>query len=113
MNDYILLSYSFDVKPHSSWVWNDFDTILAYDTKKMVRVRDYKLGLVYYGMCTGIVVYVFVWEILMSKNYMLSEQPRLHTTYHTHDTHPPHTATLTTHHRRHDTHHTRHDTHHI
>lgn len=52
----------------------DPDDFFAYDTVKMVRVLDRRLGQVYYLVFGVILVYVFGWVILVKKMYLDEEK---------------------------------------
>jgi hypothetical protein len=51
--------------------WND---VLAYSTPKVVKVRDWRLGLMNYLFQFAIFIYVVVWAIILQKGFMMKEQ---------------------------------------
>ncbi|RUP02119.1 hypothetical protein BC936DRAFT_140644 [Jimgerdemannia flammicorona] len=52
----------------------DWDEILAYQTLKVVRVKDARLGVIYYFLEIGIVVYIIV-QLILSQGYLEKEPP--------------------------------------
>eukprot|EP01112_Ceratiomyxa_fruticulosa_P001531 TRINITY_DN1171_c0_g2_i2.p1 TRINITY_DN1171_c0_g2~~TRINITY_DN1171_c0_g2_i2.p1 ORF type:complete len:381 (-),score=42.48 TRINITY_DN1171_c0_g2_i2:41-1183(-) len=53
----------------------NWSTIFAYDTVKIVTIRDWRLGLAHYLFMLGIVVYTVVWIILLQQRYLKLENP--------------------------------------
>lgn len=53
----------------------DWDDIFAYTTVKMVRVHDRRLGILHYFFMLLIVTYIVVYVCIVSKEYMLLENP--------------------------------------
>ncbi|EGC40099.1 hypothetical protein DICPUDRAFT_74417 [Dictyostelium purpureum] len=53
----------------------DWDTILSYNTVKIVRIRDRRLGLLHLLFMVFIVSYVVVYQAIYKKGYLLSEVP--------------------------------------
>eukprot|EP01098_Paradermamoeba_levis_P006209 TRINITY_DN2584_c0_g1_i1.p1 TRINITY_DN2584_c0_g1~~TRINITY_DN2584_c0_g1_i1.p1 ORF type:complete len:407 (-),score=79.82 TRINITY_DN2584_c0_g1_i1:184-1347(-) len=53
----------------------DADQVFDYKTVKMVRIKDRRLGLLYYFFVLCIVIYIVVGEVLLLKKYMLLEKP--------------------------------------
>ena len=47
----------------------DWDDLLAYTTTRSVTVRHRYLGLTYYSLLTGVLVYIFVGQIGFQKKY--------------------------------------------
>eukprot|EP00128_Syssomonas_multiformis_P006014 Colp12_sorted_trinity150504_noHs@25248 len=53
----------------------DLDDLFAYNTLKVVRIRDRRLGLLHYTFLIGILIYVIGITIIFNKRYLLLEQP--------------------------------------
>jgi len=53
----------------------DWNNILAYNTAKIVTIRDARLGLLHYGFMLAIVIYILVFTILIEQKYLLTERP--------------------------------------
>jgi len=53
----------------------DVDDIFVYETPKLVRIRDARLGLLYYGMVTLIAVYIVVWQLVRANSYLAYRTP--------------------------------------
>lgn len=52
----------------------DEDHVFAYDTVKLVRVLDRRLGFVFYGVQLGILTYVVIGVFIINKAYLDSEK---------------------------------------
>jgi len=52
----------------------DFDDVLAYDTVKLVRVLDRRLGFLYYAVNLVVILYVVVYIFLIKKQYLSEEK---------------------------------------
>lgn len=52
----------------------DPDTLFAYDTVREVKVRDRRLGFVYYFFLTAIVFYIVIWVFMIKKQYLAFEK---------------------------------------
>ena len=53
----------------------NWDDVLGYQTVKFVRVRDRKLGALYYFFSFMILTYIVGYVILINKRYMMFEAP--------------------------------------
>jgi len=53
----------------------DPDNLFSYNTAKIVRIRDRRLGLLYYLALAGIVFYIAIWVIILQKGYLGTEVP--------------------------------------
>eukprot|EP00045_Choanoeca_perplexa_P008389 m.77603 g.77603 ORF g.77603 m.77603 type:complete len:506 (+) comp14474_c0_seq1:119-1636(+) len=52
----------------------DIDELFAYETVKIVRVRDYKLGMINYAFQLGIVLYLIIYGLIISRGYLKTEE---------------------------------------
>lgn len=53
----------------------DLDDLLAYQTIKMVKIRDRRLGAVHHILQIAIFIYIVVFTIIIQKRYLRSEAP--------------------------------------
>ncbi|KAK5577332.1 hypothetical protein RB653_002273 [Dictyostelium firmibasis] len=53
----------------------DWDSILAYNTIKIVRIRDKRLGILHLCFIVIIVLYVVVYSAIYKKGYLSTEEP--------------------------------------
>ncbi|KAN0037339.1 hypothetical protein ACTFIV_002683 [Dictyostelium citrinum] len=53
----------------------DWDSILAYNTIKIVRIRDKRLGILHLCFLVVIVLYVVVYSAIIKKGYLTTEEP--------------------------------------
>lgn len=69
------------------------DNLLAYDTVKVVRIRDWRVGTVHYLFVVVIFAYVIIYETLWMEGYKLTTTPegyvRLETDWPSHSTPAP------------------------
>ncbi|PRP88798.1 P2X receptor [Planoprotostelium fungivorum] len=57
-------------KPDSLW-----DSLLIYTTVKVVKIRDWRLGVLHYAFMLGILGYVAVYAVWLNKGYLQKDQP--------------------------------------
>ncbi|EGG13721.1 putative purinergic receptor [Cavenderia fasciculata] len=56
--------------------WNfDWDNIFSYQTVKIVKIRDKRLGILHLLFITGIVIYIVLGTIFFQKRYLATEAP--------------------------------------
>ncbi|KAN0003442.1 hypothetical protein ACTFIZ_009611 [Dictyostelium cf. discoideum] len=53
----------------------DWDSILAYNTIKVVRIRDRRLGILHLCFLVVIVLYIVVYSAIINKGYLSTEEP--------------------------------------
>ncbi|KAK5577333.1 hypothetical protein RB653_002274 [Dictyostelium firmibasis] len=53
----------------------DWDSLLAYNTIKIVRIRDKRLGILHLIFMVGIVLYVVAYSAIYKKGYLSIEEP--------------------------------------
>jgi len=53
----------------------DWDDLLSYNTVKVVRIRDRRLGALHITFMAGIVLYIVVYSIVLNKGYLKVETP--------------------------------------
>lgn len=53
----------------------DPDDALSYDTIKLVKIRDRRLGIMHHALQLGIFVYIVVYTIIVQQRYLKSEIP--------------------------------------
>ena len=53
----------------------DPDDLFAYDTFKIVTIRDRRLGLIHYGLMTVIFAYIVLYNIVYEQGYIKFEDP--------------------------------------
>jgi hypothetical protein len=53
----------------------DPDDVLAYNTIKLVRIRDRRLGAIHHLLQLGIFLYIVVYTIILQKRYLKTEPP--------------------------------------
>eukprot|EP00929_Paragymnodinium_shiwhaense_P000733 TRINITY_DN100969_c0_g1_i1.p1 TRINITY_DN100969_c0_g1~~TRINITY_DN100969_c0_g1_i1.p1 ORF type:complete len:356 (-),score=70.76 TRINITY_DN100969_c0_g1_i1:313-1380(-) len=52
----------------------DIDDVFAYDTVKLVKVLDRRLGLVFYGVQFAVIVYIVVFVFIIKQQYLQDEK---------------------------------------
>lgn len=52
----------------------DYDDIFSYNTPKIVKVRDRRLGIPYYFFMIVIFVYI-VYTVIVNQRYLITESP--------------------------------------
>eukprot|EP01064_Diplonema_japonicum_P016510 TRINITY_DN2451_c0_g1_i1.p1 TRINITY_DN2451_c0_g1~~TRINITY_DN2451_c0_g1_i1.p1 ORF type:complete len:556 (+),score=134.37 TRINITY_DN2451_c0_g1_i1:77-1669(+) len=58
-----------------SWLPFDLDDILAYQTPRVVKVRDRRLGCARILIMIAIFIYIVIYEVILQKGYLLKEEP--------------------------------------
>ncbi|GAM19547.1 hypothetical protein SAMD00019534_027220 [Acytostelium subglobosum LB1] len=53
----------------------DWDKLLEYQTVKVVKIRDKRLGILHLLFMLGIVIYIIVGTIILQKRYLATENP--------------------------------------
>ncbi|KYR01672.1 P2X receptor [Tieghemostelium lacteum] len=53
----------------------DWDDLLAYNTVKVVKIRDARLGILHLSFMVGIILYIVVFQIFLQKGYLEIETP--------------------------------------
>ncbi|KAF2071100.1 hypothetical protein CYY_007586 [Polysphondylium violaceum] len=53
----------------------DWDDILSYNTVKVVRIRDRRLGILHITFMASIVIYIVIYSIILNKGYLNLETP--------------------------------------
>jgi len=53
----------------------DYDKVFSYDTVKIVRIKDKRLGILHYLFLFGIILYILFYTVLWEKKYLLTETP--------------------------------------
>jgi len=52
------------------WKKHDPDDIFAYDTFKMVTIRDRYLGMLHHGLQIGILIYIIIYVLVLEKEFL-------------------------------------------
>lgn len=55
------------------WKKHDPDNVFAYDTFKMVTIRDRYLGMLHHGLQIGILIYIIVFVLIIQKEFLTKE----------------------------------------
>jgi hypothetical protein len=54
----------------------NLDDLAAYQTPRVAKIKDWRLGLLWYGGCFIIVMYIVGWAILINQEYMNLQGPQ-------------------------------------
>jgi len=53
----------------------DLDSLLSYNTVKVAKIRDFRLGILFYGFLIIIIFYIVGYDIIYTKRYLKTEVP--------------------------------------
>ncbi|EGC35062.1 hypothetical protein DICPUDRAFT_152641 [Dictyostelium purpureum] len=53
----------------------DWDSLFSYQTIKIVRIRDRRLGILHLSFLVAIILYILIFTILLQKKYLAIESP--------------------------------------
>ena len=53
----------------------DWDEVLSYETIAVVKIRDRRLGILYYTFLMAITIYVIIYQVIVQQGYLIKEPP--------------------------------------